>query len=154
MALFAAAGQSKADRSNTAIIAAGTKVTGEVRVDCRLHIDGELVGPIHSTNLVSVGRKGRVEGEVHASKLIVSGNMFGNADCDEIEILAGGRMVGQVYSRKLVMDPKSIFEGESQTRSPAGTQDSAQTQPQEQPEKETGEAELQAFYAALAKEEK
>ncbi|MBF0158249.1 MAG: polymer-forming cytoskeletal protein [Magnetococcales bacterium] len=107
---------SKGDSSNTTTIATGTRVTGDIQIDCKLHIDGELSGTIISTSLVTIGKAGRVDGEITARKLVVTGRFDGHADCDEIEILSGGRITGQVQSTLLVIERGSIFSGESRLK--------------------------------------
>lgn len=42
--------------------------------------------------------------------------MDGNADCNNIEILAGGRMIGDISSVNLVIESQAIFEGYSKIR--------------------------------------
>lgn len=116
MAIFSKSDKSKIDKSNTTIIAAGTKVAGEVDIECKLHVDGEFAGTVRSKSLVTVGRTGLMEGEIVAKKLIVTGHFVGNADCDDIEILAGGKVAGQIASKVLVIERGSFFEGESKLK--------------------------------------
>lgn len=102
--------------SNTTIIAAGTKIDGEFNLNCKLHIDGEVTGKINSTNIVSIGAEGSIKGELSSRKLIVSGLFEGTADCDSIELLKDGKIVGKIISKDLMIESDSIFEGESQLK--------------------------------------
>ena len=102
--------------SNTTIIAAGTKIDGEFNINCKLHIDGEVTGKINSTNIVSIGAEGSIKGELSSVKLIVSGLFEGTADCDSIELLKDGKIVGKIISKDLMIESDSIFEGESQLK--------------------------------------
>ena len=52
-----------------------------------MHIDGEIVGKIFSDSIVTIGKLGRINGEVHASRLIVNGVFEGDANCDNVEVL-------------------------------------------------------------------
>jgi len=81
-----------------------------------LHIDGEIVGKIFSDSIVTIGKLGRITGEVHASRLIVNGVFEGDANCDNVEVLEGGRFLGKVVSKELVIEAKAIFEGESKIK--------------------------------------
>lgn len=54
-----------------------------------------------------------MEGTLTAQKLVVTGRFVGTATCEEVEILAGGRVVGQMSSKVLVIERGSFFEGES-----------------------------------------
>lgn len=91
-------------------------MTGQVEIECKLHVDGEFSGQINSTSLITVGKSGVLEGEVVAKKLVVTGQFSGVADCEEIEILANGRMQGQITSKILVIERGSFFQGESRLK--------------------------------------
>ena len=81
-----------------------------------MHIDGEVTGTIVSNNIVTVGSKGMVRADLKADKMIISGSFEGNADCNTVEILAGGRYIGKVLARQLVIEQSGYFEGESKTK--------------------------------------
>jgi len=57
-----------------------------------------------------------VRADLKAEKMIISGSFEGNADCDTVEILAGGRYIGKVLARQLVIEQSGYFEGESKTK--------------------------------------
>lgn len=65
---------------------------------------------------MTIGSSGNVKGEIFSEKLVISGEMDGNADCNNIEILAGGRMVGDIISVNLVIESQAVFEGYSKIR--------------------------------------
>lgn len=66
--------------------------------------------------MVTIGSSGNVKGEIFAEKLVISGEMQGNADCGNIEILSGGRMSGDLVSTNLIIESQAIFEGYSKIR--------------------------------------
>ncbi|MBF0186715.1 MAG: polymer-forming cytoskeletal protein [Magnetococcales bacterium] len=113
MGLFDKISKSKTKRSSTTIIAPGTKINGIVDAESVFHVDGELEGEIRSTGVVTIGRTGTIRGHLKAKKLMVTGVFSGKADCDEIEILAGGNVSGEIASKVLVVERGSHFEGES-----------------------------------------
>ncbi|GHV05236.1 hypothetical protein AGMMS50229_07980 [Campylobacterota bacterium] len=104
------------DTSGTTIIAKGTKITGTVEIECKFHIDGQVDGTIKSSNVVTIGSSGSVKGEIFAEKLVVSGELEGNADCANVEILAGGKMSGDLLSSNLIIESQAVFEGYSKIR--------------------------------------
>ena len=118
MALFTKSRKSKIDRSTTTIIAAGTQLEGSVRLACKFHVDGEFAGSVHSDNLITIGKAGLIEGEIVAKKLVITGRFKGHAHCDEIDILAGGHVIGQLSARALVIERGSVFEGDSRLKEP------------------------------------
>ena len=72
-------------------------------------MDAEIV----STGTVKVGRTGVVTGTLAAKSLVISGKFNGEADCDSIEIIAGGEAEGKLKSVTLTIDAESAFQGES-----------------------------------------
>jgi cytoskeletal protein CcmA (bactofilin family) len=99
--------------SNTAIITAGAKITGEVELSCNLYIDGELDGSINSSKEVNVGKNGRVKGNIVTNRLVVQGYVEGSVEADRVEIKAAGHVNGEITSIELVIESKGIFEGNS-----------------------------------------
>jgi cytoskeletal protein CcmA (bactofilin family) len=116
MGIFNRRDEMAMDTSETTVIAKGTKVIGEIDIQSKLHIDGEIEGKIKSTNIVTVGSSGVVNGEIVADKLLVSGQMDGNCDCENIEILAGGKITGDIVSSNLVIESNGFFEGTSKIK--------------------------------------
>jgi len=84
-----------------------------VLVEGKLHIDGYVDGKIKVGDTVSVGKKGIAKGEIFAKKVIVSGLFEGNIESDVIEILSGGKVVGKILYKELIIEQKGIFIGES-----------------------------------------
>lgn len=116
MVIFTKSGQSSANSSNTTIIAAGTKIRGELQVEGSMYVDGEFSGPIDSTSIITVGKNGYIEGDVAAEKLIVTGGFSGTADCGEIRILAGGRVAGRITCKILMIERGGIFNGQNRIK--------------------------------------
>ncbi len=69
-----------------------------------------------SDSIVIIGKQGKVSGEIIASRLIINGLFEGNATCDNVEVLEGGKFLGKVTSKELVIEAKAIFEGESKIK--------------------------------------
>ena len=116
MGIFNKADQCAVPASETTIIASGAKVEGIFNCQTRLHVDGEIIGKIISESIVTIGRQGRVSGEINAGRLIINGLFEGNANCDNVEVLEGGKFLGKVVSKELVIEAKAIFEGESKIK--------------------------------------
>ncbi|MBF0426943.1 MAG: polymer-forming cytoskeletal protein [Magnetococcales bacterium] len=103
----------------TTLIAFGTQIRGEIELSGRLQVDGRIEGRILAEGVVVIGRSGQIEGEIRARKLVASGSFHGQAECDEVEILAGGNVTGQVSSMVMVVERGSFFEGESRLKESA-----------------------------------
>ncbi len=62
---------------------------------------------------MKIGQTGSVAGNLSAKSLIVAGRFAGDADCDTIELIAGGQVDGKLISKSLIIDASSSFQGES-----------------------------------------
>ena len=82
-----------------------------------MQIDGAHVGRIEAKSRVTIGHEGKVEGELSANTLSVTGVFQGTADCENVEIHAGGTLRGKVISNNLTIDQNCTFEGESVKKS-------------------------------------
>ena len=76
-----------------------------------------------------MGRNGKINGEVHAKKLIIQGRVEGSSEADRIEIHAGGNMSGKVTSSELVIEAQAVFEGESHFKARPALESSNKKQP-------------------------
>jgi len=116
MAIFDKSNAESPASSETTIIASGAKIDGVFNCASRLHVDGEVTGEVHSKSIVTIGKGGKIKGSVTANRLIVNGLFEGNADCDGVEVLAGGKFLGKVVSKELMIEAKAQFEGESKIK--------------------------------------
>jgi cytoskeletal protein CcmA (bactofilin family) len=116
MAIFTKDDNRSVSSSETTLIAVGATIRGEFTLESRLHVDGELEGNIASSSVVVIGKKGRIKGELKAEKLVVNGEFEGSADCSYVEVLAGGRFIGNVLSKELMIESKAYFQGHSNIR--------------------------------------
>lgn len=95
------------------IIAAGTKIKGDISLSSSLHIDGEIEGIIHSDNIITIGPKGKVYGDIVAENLVINGGFIGSAESQSIEILSKGIVKGKLSYNELTIEKGSVFEGET-----------------------------------------
>ena len=116
MAIFSSGDKMETNYSEATVIAKGTVVRGEIDVKCKLHIDGKVEGSVISNSVVTIGTTGEVKGSVFSDSLVVSGELLGNADCKNVEILANGKVIGDILSSNLVLESKSHFEGTSKIK--------------------------------------
>lgn len=131
--------------SETTVIARGAAVKGEFAFECRLHVDGDIEGTINSSNIVVIGKKGVVKGELKAQKLVVNGVFEGSADCAQVEVLTGGMFSGDVLSEELVIESKAKFQGQSKIRTIEEQKSSAAIPVIEPLENDTTSTEKQEF---------
>jgi len=83
---------------------------------CDLFVDGIFEGTIESHKSITVGKNGKIKGEVHAHSIVVQGSVEGTLDAERVEIKEAGHVRGSVLSSELVIEAKAIFEGESKIK--------------------------------------
>jgi cytoskeletal protein CcmA (bactofilin family) len=105
-------------RTGTTVIAAGTKLDGDLTLSDSLHVDGTVEGKIESDGEVSIGQEGRIDGEINAEAVMISGRFEGSISARRLEIVATGRVSGSVSVEQLVIESGASFNGTSSIREP------------------------------------
>ena len=90
------------------------EVTGKLSFETATRIEGKLRGEIRASDLLVIGAEAVVNATVHASKLVVLGEVRGEVQgATRVEICAGGRIFGDVQTKCLVIQEGATFEGKS-----------------------------------------
>jgi cytoskeletal protein CcmA (bactofilin family) len=98
---------------NVSVIGPTLIFRGELSADEDLVIEGTIEGTIahHKKNL-TIGAKGRVSADIHASSVLVVGQLDGDIHCDGLVSLAKGSTVnGNIYCARLVLQDGARFNG-------------------------------------------
>ena len=108
---------SKHRKSNgTTVIAAGTELVGNLALEDNLHVDGRIDGDVESQAEITIGQTGHMEGRISARRVLVSDTFDGHIDADRLEIVASGRVTGEVTVGQLVVESGAHFNGTSRIR--------------------------------------
>ena len=100
----------------TAFLGKDTAFEGTLRFTGGLRIDGRFQGEISTEGTLIIGESAVIRGDIHASCVLVSGEIHGNTIADErIEILTPGRVFGDIQSPEIIMGVGAVFEGKCQT---------------------------------------
>jgi len=99
-------------REGLTIISEDASFHGVLAVKGSLRVDGSVDGDISDAVAVSVGKAGRVKGNIAAETLSVAGEVDGNVlAARSIEILADGRLRGDIRTRSLKIEEGAFFDG-------------------------------------------
>ncbi|MEO5358007.1 MAG: polymer-forming cytoskeletal protein [Nitrospirae bacterium YQR-1] len=110
----------KHDRIET-LIGVSSEIKGTINLKGTLRVDGFFEGNVKA-DWVIVGEKGHIKGDIDAGGVIVGGLVEGNIKAGEyIEILAKGRVLGDVLTQKLAILEGGLFEGHSKMHSVSNT---------------------------------
>ena len=98
---------------NVSVIGPTLVIRGELSADEDLVIEGRIEGTIahHKKNL-TIGKQGRVTADIHASSVLVEGELNGDIHSDGMVSLADGATVnGNICCTRLVMEDGARFNG-------------------------------------------
>lgn len=88
-----------------------TTLKGELKCDGNLHIGGLVDGQVECAGSVVISESAVVKADVRARKVSVLGTVEGSIQADTVEILNGGRILGDVDVIDLLLDEGGIVRG-------------------------------------------
>lgn len=94
------------------ILSDGTRVKGDIITNGDIRIDGEMVGNLSTKGKLVVGNNGKIQGEVQASNIEVSGFIKGKVTASELLTMkASAKIEGDIVAGKLAVEPGAVFTG-------------------------------------------
>lgn len=116
------------------LLGSGTEITGDIRSQGDIRIDGSLTGTINCTGKVVIGSTGRVEGELICQNADISGEVKARIKVSELLSLKASALVsGDILTNKLAIEPGAVFTGackmEGQNSTNGKTPAETKTQP-------------------------
>ncbi len=96
------------------LLARGTLFEGKLTFEGAVRIDGKLKGEIFSDDTLIIGEGAYVEAEIDIGEVIIQGTLVGNVRAKRgIEVLAPGRVKGDLHTPSLMIEKGVLFEGRS-----------------------------------------
>jgi len=101
-------GNSRADLRRAdgglSIIASGTVITGDVRTEGTVKIEGEILGNVQAGQQVLLARGSRVRGDVQTREAVIGGLVEGSIRAGErVEIQATAIVQGDITTQRIVI---------------------------------------------------
>jgi len=98
---------------NVSVIGPTLVIRGELSADEDLVIEGHIEGTIaHHKKHLTIGKEGRVKADIHASSVIVEGQLVGDIHSEGVVSLANGSDVeGNIFCGRIVMEDGARFAG-------------------------------------------
>lgn len=94
------------------LISSGTEITGDIKSQGDIRIDGTLVGNLMTRGKVVIGNTGKVKGEVNCKNSEISGEIEGKILVSQLLTLkVTARINGDIVTNKLSIEPGSRFTG-------------------------------------------
>lgn len=111
MGIFSKQSRAKSQLSATTLIAKGSHISGELKIESSIQIDGLVEGKLQVDKMLVISESGVVYGEIFADHLIINGQFEGTGHAAKIEILNKGRVNGTLFSDDLSIEQGGRFTG-------------------------------------------
>jgi cytoskeletal protein CcmA (bactofilin family) len=97
------------------LIGEHTDLEGTLRCPGDMMIDGHFKGDIAASGTLVIGHNATIEANIRAPYVVVGGDIYGNIVADQgIEILAHGKVFGNIQAPSFAIDEGGVFEGHCQ----------------------------------------
>jgi cytoskeletal protein CcmA (bactofilin family) len=107
----------KSERSGASvapsILSADLTVTGDVKSEGEIQIDGKAVGDVRCTTL-TVGVTGFLTGQVFADHALIRGKVEGQIRAHNVTLTRTARVIGDIIHESLMIEPGAFIEGRCQ----------------------------------------
>lgn len=104
------------------LIGKGAVVDGHVTAPETVRLDGTLNGNCDCKENLIIGESGSVIGDITAVNVLISGSVEGDIIADgKIELLATGKILGNITAKSLIIDENACFDGRCTMTAPAGS---------------------------------
>jgi cytoskeletal protein CcmA (bactofilin family) len=103
---------SETDNTTINLISIGTEITGDIKSNGDIRIDGSLTGNLSTKGKVVIGPTGKVNGEVICKNSEVSGIIEGKIIVSQLlNLKASSKILGDIVTSKLAIEPGARFTG-------------------------------------------
>lgn len=100
------------DNNTINLISQDTEITGDVKSNGDIRIDGSLTGNLITKGKVVIGTTGRIKGEVNCKNSEVSGSVEGKITVSQLlNLKASSKIIGDIITSKLAIEPGAKFTG-------------------------------------------
>ncbi|MDG5495862.1 polymer-forming cytoskeletal protein [Niveispirillum sp. BGYR6] len=92
------------------IISRDMVITGDLDTPGEVHVEGSIRGDVRCARLI-IGATGSVQGHIFAATVRIHGRVQGEINADEVFLLNGSSVSGDVIQTMLEIAPGASFEG-------------------------------------------
>lgn len=94
------------------IIGNGSAISGDIKVNGFVRIDGDIDGNLETDGNVIIGENARIHGNIKAKSIIIGGIILGNVHAVEsVKLLSESAVIGDIISHKVQIDDTATFHG-------------------------------------------
>ena len=100
------------DISINTMLGKGTSISGDIKVNGFVRVDGDIKGNLETDSNVIVGENSRIQGNVKSKTIIIGGIILGNVFAtDNVKLLSGAVVIGDVISHKVQIEDSAVIHG-------------------------------------------
>jgi cytoskeletal protein CcmA (bactofilin family) len=105
------------DNTTINLISNGTDISGDIKSNGDIRIDGSLKGNLITKGKVVIGPTGKINGEIICKNSEVSGIIEGKITVSQLlNIKASSKIFGDIVTSKLAIEPGARFTGNCNMR--------------------------------------
>ena len=90
--------------TSLSIIAAGTRIDGDIDTDGVIRIEGRVEGAVRAGRQVLIGRQGEVRGDITTREAVIGGAVYGAVNATErLEVQGTSTIVGNITTKAIAV---------------------------------------------------
>ena len=93
------------------IISENFEIEGTIKAKSFVRIDGIVHGDVFVEEGLIMGEKGIINGDISTKEAIIFGTLNGNVKVDSLEIKSTGKVIGEISTQLIQMDPGAKYNG-------------------------------------------
>ena len=100
------------DISINTLIGPGSFVSGDVKINGFIRVDGDIDGKIETSSNVIIGEKARIRGNIDAASVGIGGIVIGDITAPKgIKLLSNSVLIGNVTTKSIQIEENVVFNG-------------------------------------------
>ena len=114
------------DISINSIIGAGSAVSGDIKINGFVRVDGDVDGNIETSSNIIIGAKARIRGDIRAASAVISGIVIGDVTAPAgVKLLSTAAVIGDIATERLVVEDRGVLHGRCTALEADGAEDGA-----------------------------
>lgn len=100
------------DISINTLIGPGSFVSGDIKINGFIRVDGDIKGKIESSSNIIIGERAKIQGNITASSIVVGGIVLGDITAPKgIKLLSTSVVIGDIITKSIQIEDDAIFNG-------------------------------------------
>ncbi len=95
----------------TSIIGEDLRIEGNLNSQTTIRIDGQVSGDVEAANLIIIGEKALLKGNLKSNAVLVHGQVTGDVQCGELVITKSGSITGEMNVGSIEIEMGGRYNG-------------------------------------------